>query len=63
MALYSIDEICRDCIHAQWHKCVSCYSSYPQFCHCTEDNEPMVSYSDRTCEAREFKRTPDLEGG
>lgn len=54
MALYSIDEICRECKYSQWHRCEKCYGK-PSFCHCVINQEIWILWDMGTCESKELK--------
>ena len=53
MSLYTMEEICKDCLLAHWHDCDKCYGSR-KFCHCEEHNEPSTDYIRGICEYKEL---------
>lgn len=46
MSLYSLEEICIDCLNAVFHKCCN------NFCKCKDDHEDIVNYCFGTCEEK-----------
>jgi len=52
MSLYSMEEICEECIWAMWHICEDCYKSSPSFCHCEIGEESDVSETTGSCDMK-----------
>jgi len=49
MSLYSMEEVCKDCIHAVFHKCCN------KFCECKMNVAEEVNGITNTCNEREYK--------
>ena len=61
MALYSLEEICEGCFHAQWHVCERCYGRR-SFCHCIIDSEGNVDHATGECAFKTYEsREPKKE--
>ena len=59
MSLYSFEEICKDCIWANWHGCEECLCNNLHFCHCSKYIALSVDHLTGTCDGIEIPQNKE----